>query len=116
MEALKVVAFAKPDEFRKILDFARVEYEKEKESYHVSADLKNVYSSENYSDEQLLELFTQNDARQVLHVTFGKVLTTVTDDGKSLFKDIIYDCLIENEEVHYNYLINHFKNHLSPFK
>ncbi len=116
LEALKVVAFAKPDEFRKILDFARVEYEKEKKTYHVSADLKNVHSSENYSDEQLLELFTQNDARQVLHVTFGKVLTTVTDDGKNLFKDIIYDCLIANEEVHYNYLINHFKNHLSPFK
>ncbi len=75
LEALKVVAYAEPNEFRKILDFARIEYEKEKESYHVSADLKNVNSSENYSDEQLIELFNQNDARQVLHVTFGKVLT-----------------------------------------
>lgn len=116
LEALKVVAFAEPDEFRKILDFARVEYEKEKESYHVSADLKNVLSSKNYSNEQLVELFTQNDARQVLHVTFGKVLTTLDENGKLLFKDKIYNCLINNEEVHYNYLINHFNNHLNPFK
>ncbi|MCB0748602.1 MAG: hypothetical protein KDC90_14170 [Ignavibacteriae bacterium] len=115
LEALKVVAFAQPDEFRKILNFSRIEYEKEKHSYHVSADLENVSAAENYTDEQLLELFNQNDARQVLHVTFGKVLTTVDENGKSLFKDKIYDCLKKNEEVHYNYLINHFKNHLNPF-
>lgn len=116
LEAIKVIAFAEPDEFRKILDFARVEYEKAKNSYHVSADLKNVYTSDKYSDEQLLELFTQNDARQVLHVTFGTVLTIVDENGKYLFRDIIYNCLKSNENVHYNYLINHFKNHLNPFK
>ncbi|MCB9207082.1 MAG: hypothetical protein H6611_07220 [Ignavibacteriales bacterium] len=116
LEALKVVAFAEPEEFRKILDFARVEYEKEKHSYHVSAKLENVHSSDKYSDEQLLDLFNQNDARQVLHVTFGKVLTTFKVDGTSLFKDKIYKCLKENEDVHYNYIINHFKNHLNPFK
>ncbi len=116
LEALKVVAFAEPEEFRKILDFARIEYEKEKHSYHVSADLKNVHSSENYSNEELLSLFNQNDARQVLHVTFGKVLTTVDEKGNYIFKDRIYNCLKQNEKVHYNYLVNHFKNHLNPFK
>jgi tagaturonate epimerase len=115
LEALKVVAFAEPEEFRKILDFARIEYEKEKHSYHVSADLKNVHSSENYSNEQLLDLFYQNDARQVLHVTFGKVLTITDENNKYIFKNKIYSCLKKNEEIHYNYLISHFKNHLNPF-
>lgn len=116
LEALKVVAFAKPNEFRKILDFARIEYEKEKHSYHVSAKIENVHSSDNYSDEELLDLFNQNDARQVLHVTFGKVLTTLNENEDYLFKEIILNCLKENEEVHYKYLINHFNNHLNPFK
>ncbi|MBK7106037.1 MAG: hypothetical protein IPH62_12210 [Ignavibacteriae bacterium] len=116
LEALKVVAFAQPNEFRKILDFARIEFEKEKHSYHVSAKLENVHSSENYTNEQLLELFNQNNARQVLHVTFGKTLTTLDENGDSLFKDTILKCLKENEEIHYKYLINHFKNHLNPFK
>jgi len=116
LEALKVVAFAQPEEFRNILDFARIEYKKEKESYHVSAELKNVHSSENYSDAELLELFEQDDARQVLHVTFGTVLTTNDENGNSLFKDIIFECLKNNEEIHYNYLINHFENHLNPFQ
>ena len=116
LEALKVVAFSNPDVFRKILDFARAEYDKEKESYHVSAELSKVHSSENYSNEELLDLFAQNDARQVLHVTFGKILTTLNEDGTPLFKDQIYSSLKENEEVHYNYLIKHFNNHLNPFK
>ena len=116
LEALKVVAFAQPEEFRKILDFARIEYEKEKNSYHVSADLKNVQTSDKYTNEQLLDLFNQNDARQVLHVTFGIVLTSIDEKGNHLFKYIIYKCLQDNEDTHYNYLIRHFKNHLTPFK
>ncbi len=116
LEALKVVAFAQPKEFKKILDFSRIEYEKEKHSYHVSAKIENVYSSENYTNEQLLDLFNQNDARQVLHVTFGKVLTIIDENGKYLFKEKIINCLKENENVHYNYLTNHFRNHLNPFK
>lgn len=116
LEALKVVAFAEPREFRKILDFSRNEFEKEKESYHVSAELKNVHSSDKYSNEELLNLFYQDDARQVMHVTFGKVLTTKDENGKLLFKEKIYECLKKNEDVHYNYLINHFRNHLNPFK
>ncbi len=90
--------------------------EKEKESYHVSAELKNVHSSDKYSNEELLNLFYQDDARQVMHVTFGKVLTTKDENGKLLFKEKIYECLKKNEDVHYNYLINHFRNHLNPFK
>lgn len=116
LEALKVVASIDPVNFRDILNFARVEYEKEKESYHVSADLKHVKPAEEYSDEELVGLFTQNDARQILHVTFGKVLTTLDDKGNYLFKGIIYKALEENEDLHYKFLINHFNNHLNPFK
>lgn len=115
LEALKVVASQDPMEFRKILDFAREEYEKEKLSYHVSADIEKVHSSNNYSDTELLELFEQDDARQVLHVTFGRVLTSTNAEGDYLFKDKIYNCLKNNEEVHYKFLVNHFNNHLFPF-
>ncbi len=116
LEALKVVAVAQPDEFRKILDFSRDLYSKEKNTYHVSAQLEKVNSASEYSDEELEDLFTQDDARQVLHVTFGKVLTETDNEGKYLFKDIILDCLKNNEELHYKFITNHFNNHLNPFK
>jgi len=116
LEALKVVAFKKPEIFRTILDFSRDEFEKEKLTYHVSAELENVKPSEHYSDDELLKLFEQNDPRQILHVTFGKVLTTKDDENNYLFKDLIFECLEENEELHYKYIINHFRNHLKPFE
>lgn len=115
LEAIKVVATVEPDLFRKILDFSRIEYERAKLTYHVSADLQKVLPSENYSDTELVDLFNLNDARQVLHVTFGHVLTKKDDKGNFIFRDKIYDCLKNNEQLHYEYLIKHFNNHLSPF-
>ena len=116
LEAIKVIAAKEKELFREILNFSRVEYEKEKNSYHVSADIKNVKPASDYSDEELLKLFIQNDARQVLHVTFGKVLTTQLEDSSYLFRDKILNCLKREEQTHYNYLISHFRRHLSPFE
>lgn len=115
LEALKVVADKQPILFKEILNFARSLYETEKKSYHVSADINKVPKSNELKDYQLVELFDSNDVRQVLHVTFGRVLTDKKPNGDFLFKDDILNCLIENEETHYQFLIRHFKKHLEPF-
>jgi hypothetical protein len=115
LEALRTVATVAPALFREILDFAREQFETEKESYHVSAEIQNVSSSADCSDRQLTELFEQNDARQVLHVTFGKVLTFKDSQGKYVFRERIMNCLKQNEETHYKYLEEHFRRHLRPF-
>lgn len=115
LEALRTIAKVQPDLFREILDFARAHYETEKATYHVSAQLSNVPAASACSDAQLLELFNQNDARQVLHVTFGKVLTATNESGEYLFRDRILACLREHEDVHYDYLVRHFRRHLRPF-
>ena len=98
LEALKVVAAKQPGLFREILDYCSGLYETEKLSYHVSADIKAVKPANKYSDQELVEIFSSNDVRQVLHVTFGKVLTTKNNDGSYLFKNKILNCLKENEE------------------
>lgn len=116
LEALKVVALNNPPLFRKIFDFASSLYETEKLSYHVSADLKNLKKADSYSDAELPALFDSLDARQVLHVTFGRTLTEKNQQGDFLFKTDIINCLKENEDSHYEILINHFKKHIEPFK
>lgn len=116
LEALKVSAVKDPLLFREILDYSRSLYENEKKTYHVSADLKKVKPADQYSDEQLLELFYSDDCRQVLHVTFGRVVTDKDENGKLKFKDKLLRCLKDNEETHYNILIKHFHKHLEPFK
>lgn len=116
LEALKVLAIKEPSLFREILDYSRSLYEIEKKTYHVSAELNNVKQSNAYNNEQLLELFNSDDCRQILHVTFGRVVTDKDEHGKSKFKERLLNCLKNNEETHYDILIKHFKKHLEPFK
>lgn len=115
LEALKVVALKMPELFREIYDYCLSLYEIERNSYHVSADVRKLNCSKEYSNEELVELFNNNDLRQVLHVTFGRVLTDKNDKGEFIFKEKLINCLKQNEETHYTVIINHFKRHLDPF-
>lgn len=115
LEALRVAASADEKLFREIFDFAQANYEHEKKTYHVSADLNKVKKGSEYSKEELADLLNQDDARQIFHVTFGLVLTIKNNDGKYIFRNRIYNCLEVNEELHYKYLVKHFRRHLDPF-
>jgi len=116
LEALKVVAIKEPDLFREILDFSKSLYDTEKATYHVSASVNNVKDGKLYKDEELLGLMSIDDPRQILHVSFGRVLTEKDKNGTYLFRDRILTCLQENEELYYELLIKHFHKHLDPFK
>jgi hypothetical protein len=115
LEALKTLAMKDPLLFREILEFSLEHFETEKRTYHVSADLARVPDLKDVSDEGLPGLFEQNDIRQILHVNFGKVLTDKDKNEDYLFRDRLLKCLEENEDVHYQNLIMHFKRHLKPF-
>jgi len=115
LEALRAIAATDPGLFREILDFAREHYEAEKRTYHVSAKLERVPPAGDLADEQLPGLFDQNDARQVLHVTFGKVLTIKDAAGRPLFRDRLLASLKRNEETYNDYLQRHFRRHVEPF-
>ena len=116
LEALKVIAKHDPELFRNVLEFSKGIYEEQKKTYHVSADLTKVKPAGDYSDDELIELFNNDDTRQILHVAYGKVLTEKKSDNKYMFRDEIYKCLNENEDTHYDYLIAHFNRHLNPLE
>ncbi|MDZ7268948.1 MAG: tagaturonate epimerase family protein [candidate division KSB1 bacterium] len=115
LEALRTIAEKEPALFSEILDFARGRYETDKASYHVSAKLERVPPSQNCTLERFLRLFEDNDARQVLHVTFGSVLTCKDSAGKPVFKDRILRALEQHEEAHYENLCRHYRRHIEPF-
>ena len=116
LEALKVIAVKDPNLFREILDFTVGLYETEKKTYHVSANLKRIKQAKDYKDNELEGLFASNDVRQVLHVTYGRILTKKNEQDQYIFRNRVYQCLIENEDIHYKFLISHFHKHLEPFK
>jgi hypothetical protein len=113
LEALRTLGAVDPAFFREIYAFARERYETDKASYHVSAELSRAPRPEAVRDwPALLEQF---DARQILHVTFGSVLTERTADGRFRFCDRLLDFLRQNPEAYAANLEKHFVRHLEPF-
>ena len=115
LEALRAVARLDPMLFRDILRFAVAHYEQDRASYYVSAKVANVPGPDWVSDSALGELLDHFDVRQVLHVTFGTVLTALDERGKPLFRGRLLAALEANEEVHYAALQAHIGRHLAPF-
>jgi tagaturonate epimerase len=116
LEALKVMAIKEPNFFREILDYCTALYEQEKKTYHVSADLKKIKTGNDYTDEELEPLFYDDNVRQVLHVTFGRILTDKTTNGEYKFKDRLLNYLKTYEETYYEIIEIHFHKHLDPFE
>ena len=112
LEALRTVAGRQPDLFREILDFARSRYGEDKATYHVSADLAKVPAADELPDDALPSLLDQFDARQVLHVTFGSVLSW--DDGER-FRHRLLDALKTHEDAYADALNRHIGRHIAPF-
>ena len=115
LEALKAVAVKNPKLFREIFQKSFDIYEVEKKTYHVSADLDKIESIEKLKDSELTRLFESNDARQVMHVAFGRILTDKDENGNYQFKDAILNCLRVNEELYDELILEHFSKHFAPF-
>jgi hypothetical protein len=108
LEALRATAFFDPPLFREILALAIERFETDRVTYHISGQLARVPRPEALSDDQLPGLLEQNDARQVLHVTFGSVLSDAA------LKARLFAGLARHEEKYYELLERHFARHLTP--
>jgi len=115
LEALRTIAALDPQLFREIYVFARERYEVDKASYHVSAELGRAPLPQDVADADLPDLLAQFDAREILHVTFGSVLTTRAEDGSLRFRERFMALLRNQPEAYAANLEAHFVKHLQPF-
>jgi len=111
LEALRVICLTDKSLFREIVEFCRNRFETDKQSYHVSATLNHV--PERIDDPQLEDWYLTNEAgRQILHVTFGSVLVDGQSDRGALFKDLIIENLIKNDQLYREVLHKHLGKHI----
>jgi hypothetical protein len=115
LEALRTAAGVDPGLFREIYVFAREHYETDRASYHVSARLDRAPEPDQVPESGLAPLLEQFDAREILHVTFGSVLTEPTADGGFRFRDRLLGLLATHPEAYAQNLETHFVRHLRPF-
>lgn len=115
LEALHTVAAIDAELFCQIYTFARDRYETDRASYHVSASLDRAPLPNIVCDGDLPGVLNQFDAREILHVTFGSVLTARTADGHWRFYDRLMNLLRMHPEEYAANLQSHFERHLRPF-
>jgi hypothetical protein len=113
LEALRTIGALDPGLFEEIYVYARQRYESDRASYHVSAELERAPLPDEVSD--WAGLLDQFDAREILHVTFGSVLTHTTAGGQPRFYDRFMSILRANPEAYAENLEKHFSRHLRPF-
>jgi hypothetical protein len=113
LEALRTIAMLNTDLIKEIYSFSLEHFEADRLSYHTSAQINRAPKAGDTRD--WIGLIEQFDAREILHVTFGSVLTDKTHDGKRRFYNDIMATLQANREVYFDNLENHFKRHLQPF-
>jgi hypothetical protein len=112
LEEVKVVAMKEPELYREIHRFALENFEKDRASYNLTTDLSRVPDINAIADDELVNLFKQNDSRQLIHITYGSILRARDKEGKYIFKDRIYKVLFQYEEDHYQELSYHIRRHL----
>jgi 5S rRNA maturation endonuclease (ribonuclease M5) len=92
--------------------FAVENLEKAKKYYHISADTSRVPDIDSLRDDELPGLMDMEDSRQVLHITYGLILTDRDAKGNSVFRDEIYQTLDSCEEAYYSAVEKHIGRHL----
>jgi hypothetical protein len=107
LEALRVTARHNPTLFRKILTLGHERFEKDRASYLIGAERSRVPAAHTLADDALPGLLNDDDARQVLHVTYGSALDA--------FGSELMATLAEHRHDHEAALETHFVRHLRPF-
>ena len=112
LEAVRLIAAIRPELYRRMHDFALDNLDEAKKYYHISADPNRITPLDSLPDQDLPELMNQDDARQVLHITYGLILQAQNPDGSSRFKDEIHALLKSNEQAYVDTLKRHIGRHL----
>jgi tagaturonate epimerase len=114
LEALRTIAATDPKLFAEIYEFSCERYETDRASYHVSATLSAAQQATDggHALDSALDDF---HVRQILHVTFGSVLTAKDAAGRPRFADRFLALIRREQEAYAVNLVRHFTRHLEPF-
>lgn len=115
LEALRTIAGPEPALLRAIYRFARERFDVDKATYHISARLDRAPEPATLADRDLPRLLEQDDARQILHVTFGSVLTARDENDTRRYYGPLMRALRRHGDLYAANLRAHFVRHLAPF-
>lgn len=106
LEALLTIARHDPALYRRIHAFALEYYPTALTFYHITADFDAVAPLEDIADADLPDYFTDANARQMLHISYGGIL------NDQELRRALYNALFDFEEEYAEILRAHFERHI----
>lgn len=107
LEAIKIVAQYNPSLYRACHQYALdTAFEEAKKYYHVTTDLTKICPLDQLCDDELVSLFENRDARQLIHITYGFILNNPT------FRGALFDTWRSHREEYAQALNLHIGKHL----
>jgi hypothetical protein len=109
---MRAAAVADPALYREIHQFALSAFGEAQKLYHITANPALIPDVFSLKDSELPALFENENARQLIHITYGQILGS-KKDGAFVFKDRLYKLWNENETAYTDALIKHIGRHVS---
>lgn len=117
LEALRVVARTDKPFFKELAAYCCGRFAQDKASYHLSTTQADVDRLAKVGDDNLETLFLdQYEGRQLMHVTYGSVLTQGKDAKGRPYRDRLMEILAKHAEMHLDFIERHFDKHLGLLK
>ena len=113
LEAMRVVAQRDPSLYREVHKYALESFNEARKYYHVTTDPKKIPNVDKMTDKELPELFNQDDSRQLIHITYGFILSKKNSDGAFTFRDRLYKLWKDRAEDYAKALERHIGKHLT---
>ncbi|WP_437272077.1 tagaturonate epimerase family protein [Staphylococcus succinus] len=112
LEALRLISIYEPRLFKDLYNYSLKYFSDTQKYYHITPDLNAIVSIHDMKETNYAAYLNDDNARQLLHVSFGLLLTAKDENNSLLFKNKIYSVL-ENHEIKYKKLLNnHMAQHL----
>jgi hypothetical protein len=114
LEALRVLVRTDPALFAEIAEFAHGRFAADRATYHISTTEAEISRLPRAGGSKDLErpYLDERPGRQLMHVTFGSVLTQGRSANGRSFRDWIVDTLRRHDALHREVLVRHFDKHL----
>lgn len=107
LEAMRVVAEKKPSLYREVHKYALMAFEDARKYYHVTTDLSQIPDIDSVADESLPALFELPNARQLIHITYGLILT------ESGFRECLFRLWRREREAYSDRIFAHIGRHVT---
>ena len=104
--AVEVIARCEPQLYRDMHKCALEHFNDMLKLYHITADLSRIPALDSLSDAELPGLMSMADARQLLHITYGPILT-------GGLRERFFKAMHKFEKEYDEALKRHFEKHIS---